>query len=489
MARVRPPDPPGRSREAQPPGTEAARPALAGTRIRALRLARRLAQADLARAAGVSASYLNLIEHNRRRAAAPVLAAIAAALHVPAETLNEEAGDRLIEALRASAAQTGAALGAGTGADTMPPGRGLSGEIDPELDRAEEFAGRFPGWAALTAGLGARVESQDRVIERLSDRMAHDPNLSAALHEIVSAVTAVQSSAAILVETGDIDPEWRARFHANIHADSQRLSVAAEALVAYLDTSAEETGLAAPQEELESWLARQDFHVAALESADLPDLAALTEGQPDLASQAARQMARDWLVQAHRDARALPLDRLVPVLSRMCAARAFAPEGLAQVFDVPLPVVFRRLAGLPPVPGVARFGLVVCDGSGTLTFRRPVEGFALPRFGGGCPVWPLYQAMMQPMRPLRCLVETTTRPVARFVVHALAGPVSGMQFELPQVWQSMMLLSPPGLSAAADAGAAGGDGAAMAVLRVGSSCRVCPRAECPSRREPSIVAG
>ena len=44
------------------------RSALSGTRIRTLRTARRIGQADLARLAGVSPSYLNLIEHNRRRA-------------------------------------------------------------------------------------------------------------------------------------------------------------------------------------------------------------------------------------------------------------------------------------------------------------------------------------------------------------------------------------------------------------------------------------
>ena len=56
------------------------RAALTGTRIRALRTARRLAQADLARLAGVSPSYLNLIEHNRRRAGPTLLGALARAL-------------------------------------------------------------------------------------------------------------------------------------------------------------------------------------------------------------------------------------------------------------------------------------------------------------------------------------------------------------------------------------------------------------------------
>jgi DNA-binding XRE family transcriptional regulator len=49
--------------------------ALTGSRLRARRVALGLKQGDVATRAGVSASYLNLIEHNRRRVPADVLAA------------------------------------------------------------------------------------------------------------------------------------------------------------------------------------------------------------------------------------------------------------------------------------------------------------------------------------------------------------------------------------------------------------------------------
>ncbi|MCL4674538.1 MAG: helix-turn-helix domain-containing protein, partial [Pararhodobacter sp.] len=373
------------------------RSALSGTRIRALRTARRLGQADLARMAGISPSYLNLIEHNRRRAGPRLIEAIAGALQIPAEALDESAGDAQIEALRVAATRAA-------------PG------TEPEIDRAEEFLGRFPGWAALLSQMHTQSEAQERTIVRLSDRMAHDPNLSAALNEIVAAVTSVQSTAAILAESDDLAAEWRKRFHANIHEDSVRLANAAEALVAFLDTSGEETGLAAPQEELESWLKRQAYHVEAVEQGETLDGTSLTEGQAELASAPSRKLAVAWLERAQADARALPLDRLMPILVSMFAkARDFAPERLAQEFGVGLPLLFRRLAWLPPAQGVPRFGLAVCDGSGTLTLRRPIEGFALPRFGGACPLWPLYQALLQPERPLRAVVEFAGRPPARFV--------------------------------------------------------------------------
>lgn len=439
-----------------------AKQALSGTRIRTLRTARRLGQADLARMAGVSPSYLNLIEHNRRRPSTPVLEAIARALQIPAEALDERAGDAQVEALRAAAARA-------------PPG------TPPEVDRAEELVGRFPGWAALIAQLHGLAEAQERTIERLSDRMAHDPNLSASLNEIVSAVTSVQSTAAILAESEDLEPEWRALFHQNVHDDSVRLANAAEALVAFLDTSGDQTGLAAPQEELESWLDRQGFHVAAVEAAGGADWSGLIAGQAELATAASRSLAADWLKRARADAVALPLARLMPVLVRMFAqGDGFAPEDLAREFGVGLAQLFRRLATLPPEPGLPRFGLAVCDGSGTLTFRRPVEGFQLPRFGGACPLWPLYEALLRPDRPTRATVEFAGRPPARFVAHAVAGARDPLRFEPPHVWEASMLVTPASALPAVE-----GEGPRA----VGSSCRVCPRPECPARREPSIVAG
>ena len=440
-----------------------ARPALSGTRIRALRTARGLAQGELARLAGVSPSYLNLIEHNRRRAGRRVLAAIAAALQVDPESLAEEAGEALAQALRATLAE----------AQADPP---------PEVDRVEELAGRFPGWAAQLLALAARAQAQERVIERLSDRMAHDPNLSAALHEIVSAVTAVQSTAAILADTPTLEPEWQARFHRNVHDDSRRLAMAADALVAFLDTAETETGLASPLEEMEAWLSARGHYLPEIEAPEPVDWAALVAGQTELASAAARDLAARWLARAQADARVLPLDLVLPMLARQ-AEDGLRPEAIAEAAGTGLARVLRRLACLPATGGgVPAFGLVACDGSGTLTFRRPIDGFAMPRFAGACPIWPLYQALSMPGRPLRMVIETPGRPAPRFLAHAVAEVTGGARFNPPWALEAVMLLTPAG-EAGEQSGADPGGG----VVPVGSSCRVCPRAECHARREPSIV--
>lgn len=99
--------------------------ALTGTRLRERRQALGLRQADLAARVGISASYLNLIEHNRRRIADDLLLRLAAALEVSLASLQESHSESLINGLRAAAASV--------------PGAGA------ELDRLDDLLSRFPG--------------------------------------------------------------------------------------------------------------------------------------------------------------------------------------------------------------------------------------------------------------------------------------------------------------------------------------------------------
>ncbi|MEO2038381.1 MAG: helix-turn-helix transcriptional regulator, partial [Martelella sp.] len=68
-----------------------ARDTLTGSRIRERRIILGLKQAELARRAEISASYLNLIEHNRRRIGGKLLLDIAEILGVEPAVLTEGA--------------------------------------------------------------------------------------------------------------------------------------------------------------------------------------------------------------------------------------------------------------------------------------------------------------------------------------------------------------------------------------------------------------
>lgn len=421
---------------------------LSGTRLREKRLSLGIKQADLAASAGISASYLNLIEHNRRRVAPEILSRLARALGADEAQFQEGAGSALVDDLRAAAADFA--------------------ERGAEVERVEEFAGRYPGWAGLLAAVHQRGLGLDRAVEALNDRLGHDPHLSAALHEMLSVVSSVASTAAILAETPDIDPEWRDRFLVNLNTDGQRLSESAETLVAFLDTAAspQTADAVAPQQELESWLARRGWDLGAVETPE--GRAALNTEIADLPGSAARKLAAEFLDRAAQDAARLPMARLAAAVG----SHGLDPIRLAQALGVPVMQVFRQLALMPG----GQAGLVLCDGSGALTFQRPVPGFAMPRLGSCCPLWPLFAALSRPMTPVAALVET---PAARrFRVLAYCEVTSPEGFGGPELRTSAMLVLPP----------PPGPSAQGAPLRVGPTCRICPRAACAARREPAIVS-
>ncbi|MCT8159921.1 helix-turn-helix domain-containing protein [Pseudoruegeria sp. SHC-113] len=431
-----------------------AKPTLTGNRIRERRAVLGLKQADLARKVGVSPSYLNLIEHNKRRIGGKLLVDLARELDVEASALTEGAEAALLAALRdAAMGQTAAS---------------------PELPRIEEFAGRFPGWAGLIGWQQRHIATLERTVETLTDRLTHDPFLSTSLHEVLSAVTAIRSTATILNDTKDIEPEWRERFHRNIFDDSLRLAESSQALVSYLDSSGDaETTLASPEEELESWMESRGYYVPELESGET-SAADLIEAASELTSSHARTVAGYYLSRYMQDARRMPMEALADAV----AEHGLDPAALAQGFGVDMAAVMRRLSVLPAAKSEERLGLVVCDSSGTLSFRKPPEGFPLPRFGAACPLWPLYQALSRPMAPIRAAIRTTGRNPRRFLVYAISQPAYQAGFDSPQVFEATMLMVPESRAKLPE-----GD-----PLPVGTSCRICARRRCAARREPSILA-
>ncbi|SIO02373.1 helix-turn-helix transcriptional regulator [Vannielia litorea] len=448
---------------------------LTGSRIRARRADMGIKQSELAERVGISPSYLNLIEHNRRRIGGKLLVALARALETEPVALSEGAETALVDALREAAVDASGERGR-----SRPRGRAMPHPrmSEAELERVEEFAGRFPGWAALLAETRARVLEAERSVAALSDRLSHDPHLSASLHEMLSSVTAIRSTAAILADTPDLDRDWLNRFHRNINDDSARLAESAEGLVRYLDDGGgADAGAGTPQEEVEAWLGARGFHMEALEAGEAGRPEALLDeavATGVLRGGAARSMAATQLARYAADARAMPLEPFAEAAHEA----GYDPGALAGRFGVPVEAVLRRLASLPREGLPGEIGLVTCDASGTLTFRKPLSGFPMPRFGAACALWPLYTALTRPTLPVREVVEMAGRSPRRFTAFAICRPVGEPGFGVPQVLEASMLLLDEGFGAAREAGE---------VLALGTSCRICPREACPARREPSII--
>ena len=427
-----------------------ARDTLTGSRIRERRIILGMKQAELARRAEISASYLNLIEHNRRRIGGKLLLDLAEILGVEPSVLTEGAEAALIASLREAALH--------------------ARESGAELDRLDEFAGRFPGWARLLASSRARVETLERSVEALSDRLAHDPHLADALHEMLSTVTSIRSTASILAEPGDIDPEWRRRFHRNIYEDSARLAETSRSIASYLeaeDKAAAESGT--PQEEVDKLLEGADYHVAAIDAGLAPG--AVAERMGGHLSVTARALLVRMLTRYAADAAAMPLGRVLEVVT----TTGTDPLALARHFGTDPARAMRRLATLPPDAPCGQVGLAICDASGVFLFRKPLPDFPIPRFGADCPLWPLFAALSRPMSVLSRVLRSAGGRSGAGTGIAFAQPSGPPQINRDPVFEAHMMI------------AQAQPRAPDSPEEVGGTCRGCRRAGGPARREPSLL--
>ena len=433
-----------------------AKSAPTGSRIRQERLRKGMRQGQVASDAGISASYLNLIEHNRRRIGGKLLSRIAEALEVEAATLAEGAEATLVAGLQEAAAR----------AD-------LDGE---DLSSAEGFASRYPVWARALVEQDQKLVALERTVQTLTDRLTHDPFLSTSLHEVISSVTAIRSSAAILADTSDIDPEWQARFLRNIRDDSHRLGDSAASLTAYLDGAekAQDAGNS-PAEQLEAVFTAHDFYLPDLEPEVDMDAAGFAQRQEALSSPAAKRFATGAFARYRENARRIP----VPAFLEALRTYAEDPIAIARHFSVPLGDVLRRWAMLPNAANV-RSGFLVSDAAGATLLRKSVDGFSIPRFGSLCALWPVFEALSRPQVPIRrklVVGQGASREV--FLTYAIAAPQGSAGYDEVQTHEATMLILPHSSR----------DDPVNQLTEVGTSCATCPHMACRARREPSILGG
>lgn len=423
------------------------REGLTGSRIRERRSVAGIRQADLARSLGISPSYLNLIEHNRRRIGGKLLLDIARVLGVEPSMLSEGAEAALIATLREAA----------TGAN-LP---------SAEVERADELAGRFPGWAEVLAVGHQRIATLERTVETLSDRLTHDPMLAASVHELLSTAAAIRSTASILADEKDIEAEWRDRFHANLNQDSKRLAESSKSLVNYFEAGRVDQDLvSSPQEEVDAFLSQNGYHFAGLEKGEQP-IDEIIDAAENLRSTTSKKLARIVLKRIASDAAIVPAPDLSAAMSRVGSD----PLELATALEAPVSVVLRRLAARKELES----GLIVCDRAGSILFRKPVGQMVIPRFGAACALWPIFAALCQPGQVIHTPLVQLGRGRAYFDCYAVADVVGEAHYNTPPLIEANMLLV---------AGTAPETGQ---VLEVGATCGVCPKRGCPGRREPSIL--
>jgi len=457
-----------------------------GTRIRQRRREMGTSQSDLAKKIGISASYLNLIEWNKRRIAGTLLKKIADALELPMESLDDIAERRLLSTL-SEVAHLAPLQGAGI-----------------EEKRTGELIGRFPGWAKAIAVLARSERDAQNAVQSLSDRLSNDPFLSEEVHRMLTRVSIIRSVSEILVDYPDISSERRDRFNHIIHEEIGVLSNVGEALAAYLDKSEHAEHILTPTDEVESLLDAYDNHFEPIERATRNLSFESDDPHPVSRRNKARDLAMgelgdiiDHVIKSHpaietasakeRAQRALTDYAAGAILMPMnsFAAKAielrYDVEALAEVFSADIDVVCRRLTALPSGEGIPKIGYFRANAAGTTVEAFGVDGLDIPKYSSACPLWVLYRAQQSPEAFIR---QRALFPWgARFIFVARARNTGTTGFGKPRHYLTDMIA----MSETDAAQTIYAPDQSSPVEEVGPSCRLCPRRTCTHRAEDLLA--
>lgn len=456
-----------------------------GVRIRERRRQLGVTQAALARQVEISASYLNLIEHNKRRIAGALVARIAEALDIDAQELDGAGERRLAESLTEIAA--------------VPAVSGLG----VEQNAVGELLGRFPGWSRALAALARSEREATAQARALGDRLTHDVFLAENVHRMLNRVSAIRSAAEILTQSEDVDQAARKQFQAMIFEEAKALADVGEALAAYFDRLDEPTRSLTPVDEVEALFEASsnrfpELEAAAAETAHMvvdpapgarrmaarriaetdlaPTVMQALAGRTEIETAPAHARALDALTQYAADAILAPMPRF----AELAKSLAYDVEALADAAGLEMETTFRRLTALSQEDEAPRFGYFQANAAGAVTELLELPGLSAPRYAAACPLWILYRAQQSPGAILRQLAEFPTG--ARFVFVARARNVGQTGFGRPRHYLTDMLT----MSEADAAKTVYAPDAATPAEAVGPACRLCRRPTCPQRVEDPL---
>lgn len=514
-----------------------------GFRISNRRKSLKISQAFLARSLGISASYLNLIENNKRDIGGALLNRVAAQLDIDIEELAGRTEQKLLQDLEEAFA------------DPMVE------SLPFRPDERRELVAQYPASAAALARLHRAYADAVSNADAYADRLRSDPLLSQLLHQILSGVTAIRSSAEILEDVTDLDDAERQRFLAAIGRETRALSDVARNLIGQFDTSSQIRRSVSPAREIDDLIIEQKNHFPALENAadvlrreidqagpfGLATLAELLDEKfdvsvriggpaddPDFPGQyrfdsprrqmwfqgattlATRQfqLARLYGELAAGDVIAATLERAVlstPTARRLASravgsylagamvfpyarvladaeAAAYDIDHLRQAYHASFEQVAHRLVTLrrPGEEGIP-FGFLRSDPAGRLTKHFPLPGLLLPNSGHACPLWAIYGAFRTPDVPLRQVVRFSDGSRYLFLARTVQRRTASFR---EQAAASSVMLACDVLHADRTIYGSGLDLSDLSAdILVGPSCRLCTRRDCASRQEEALSPG
>ena len=219
-----------------------------GLRISSRRRTLGIAQAELARRAGISASYLNLIERNKRQVGGSLLRRLAEQLQVDVGELSGEAEHRLIADVEEAFSDQ------------------VLQAADMPMGDARELVAQNPAAASAIARLHRAYLAAMASADDYADRLRSDPLLAQLLHQVLSEITAVRSAAEILEDVPDLDEAERQRFVGSISRETRSLTEVARSLIGQFEREAEGRRSLSPARELDDLIFERDNYFPRLEA-------------------------------------------------------------------------------------------------------------------------------------------------------------------------------------------------------------------------------
>lgn len=443
-----------------------------GGRIRRLRRQKRITQQDLAGHLGISPSYLNLIEHNRRSVTVPILFSLAGYFGVEPGDLAESDDQRL------------------TGDLMEMFGDDLFADTDVTNFDIKEFARSQPGVARAVLRLfdahsrqlaevaqGGRDEDGDgagpvpfhRATDLISDFLQEHANHFPTLEEAAERVRADIDNAADSFEAGlrtylinVFGMDWR--FASLPHGVARRLS---------------RDGRMLELSELlsqESALFSISQHIAGLVAAK--EIEALIGNGP-LSEGDAPALAHNVFASYFAAALMMPY----PAFLKACKETRYDVDRLSRRFGTSFEQVCHRMTTLqrPGAQGIP-FHLIRTDIAGNISKRFSLSGIHIPRHAGACPRWNVYLAFLQPGR-INTQISRMPNGDTFFCI-ARSFEKGGHRYNAPRRHFSIGL----GCDVAHARELVYADGVDLSengqITPVGVSCRICPRLECDQRAHP-----
>ena len=437
-----------------------------GRSVRRLRSERALSQQALATRLGISASYLNLIEHDQRAVTASLLIKLAETLRVDLAELSgsqerqlelglrEVLSDPLLGAEAVPEAEIAAMAGTSPNA-----ARGVLA-----LYRAWRVAREDASGIALPSGRRVLLPNED-ARDFFDDHANHFPDLEVAAETISLALGRVAPA-----EMNHAIAERLRQVHG--------LTVTVTALEGALRRYDPVTRGLALSEALprESRGFHMAFQLVLLEARETIETL-VRDAQPT--SPEAAMLIRIGLLNYTAGALLMPYDAF------LAGARSLRHdmEALALRFGVSFEQACNRLSTLqrPGARGVPFFFLRV-DPAGNVSKRFAAAGYPFARYGGSCPRWIVHNAFAQPGSVLVQVAELPDGAAYLCFARALSR-LAGRWGEPKPMHVVAMGCA---VTHASDVVYADGLDLERSKVGIGLSCRLCDRPDCRSRAFPPL---